>query len=78
MTVLETSEHRRANCIFVSDWICNVEVDEIPIEVCRLCLEARRTHATESAKTVTRPINEATESRINQQVMLEIPPNPVP
>jgi len=64
MTVLEPSELRRLKCVFVSDWTCYVQVDEIPLEVCRICLEARRTRATERAKTVTRQISEETERRI--------------
>lgn len=63
MTASEPSEQRRTNCIFVSDWICHVEADEIPLEVCRLCVEARRVHATEHAKTATRPINGETEPK---------------
>ena len=71
MTVLEASEQRRMNCIFVSDWTCHVEVDEIPLEVCRLCVEARRIHATEHAKTVTRPINEGAEREIKLEPLPE-------
>jgi hypothetical protein len=33
-------------CIFVRDWMCPVEADEIPLEVCRICVEARKTHKT--------------------------------
>jgi len=65
----EPSEQRRTNCIFVSDWTCHVQVDEIPLEVCRLCVEARRVHATEYAKTVTRPINEGAESKIKVEAL---------
>ena len=32
-----------AKCIFRREWWCPVEADEIPFEVCRLCIEARRT-----------------------------------
>jgi hypothetical protein len=31
-------------CVFVKSWICPVDGDEVPLEVCRLCVEARRTH----------------------------------
>jgi len=64
MTDLELSEQRRMNCIFVSDWTCHLEVDEIPLEVCRLCVEARRIHATELAKPVTWSINRGAEPKI--------------
>ncbi len=39
----EDVERKRANCMFVDYWICNVEIDDIPLEVCQLCIEARRT-----------------------------------
>jgi len=32
-------------CIFVNGWMCPVNGDEIPLEVCRLCIEARKTQA---------------------------------
>jgi len=28
-------------CWIIKDWICYVEQDEIPLEVCKLCVEAR-------------------------------------
>ncbi len=30
-------------CVFVQDKICNVDADEIPLEVCKLCLEVWKT-----------------------------------
>ncbi len=35
----------KKKCVFVSDWKCPIETDEIPLEVCKLCLEARRLHS---------------------------------
>ncbi len=29
-------------CVFVPEWKCPIETDEIPLEVCKLCLEARK------------------------------------
>ena len=71
MTDLEPSEQRRMNCIFVSDWTCHLEVDEIPLEVCRLCIEARKIHATEHAKTVTWSINRGAEPKITLETLPE-------
>ncbi|MHA1632556.1 MAG: hypothetical protein ACTSXC_07115 [Candidatus Freyarchaeota archaeon] len=44
-------------CVFISDWICPIEASEIPLEVCRLCLDARWAHANEKRieRTVMRP-----------------------
>jgi len=47
------------NCVFVPDWICQMEVEEIPLEVCRLCVEARKIHASNQAMTVKRRIARA-------------------
>jgi len=47
------------NCVFISDWTCPMEVDEIPVEVCRLCLEARRIHVNERGRTIKRAIRRA-------------------
>jgi len=30
-------------CAFVSEWECKIETEEIPLEVCRACIEARKT-----------------------------------
>ena len=32
----------RMKCIFVADWECPIETSEIPLEVCKVCLEARK------------------------------------
>jgi hypothetical protein len=32
----------KKNCVFVQEWKCPIETEEIPLEVCKLCLEARR------------------------------------
>lgn len=29
------------DCIFVEEWECGVDSDEIPLEVCRTCVKAR-------------------------------------
>ena len=42
----ENLEQRRKKCVFVEEWDCHVEIAEIPLEVCRLCVEARRSHAS--------------------------------
>jgi hypothetical protein len=30
-------------CVFVPEWECNIETEEIPLEVCKVCIEARKT-----------------------------------
>jgi hypothetical protein len=37
-------------CIFVREWDCNLETDEIPVEVCQLCVEARKTYIMETRR----------------------------
>ncbi|MFA5869711.1 MAG: hypothetical protein WC941_08440 [Candidatus Bathyarchaeia archaeon] len=59
MTVLESSEQQelvRMSCMFVADYTCQLEVEEIPLEVCRLCVEARKSHGDMLAKTVKRTV----------------------
>jgi hypothetical protein len=29
-------------CVFIPEWECPIETPEIPLEVCKLCLEARK------------------------------------
>jgi hypothetical protein len=38
----ETLEKMKVKCVFVADWTCPIETSEIPIEVCKLCLAARK------------------------------------
>jgi hypothetical protein len=62
MTALESSEQRAlvgTSCMFVADWTCQLEVEEIPLEVCRLCVEARTSHGDMLAKTVKRAVRRA-------------------
>ncbi|MFW5946459.1 MAG: hypothetical protein ACOCTN_06275 [Candidatus Natronoplasma sp.] len=33
-----------ARCMFVDDWDCPVERDEFPLEICKICVEARSIH----------------------------------
>ncbi len=32
----------KKTCVFVPEWKCPIETPEIPLEVCKLCLEARK------------------------------------
>jgi hypothetical protein len=61
-------EERRMRCIFVDEWICQIEVDEIPLEVCRLCVDARVGQANKAIKTIkrTRIIPPKLESKIDE------------
>jgi len=38
----EILEKLKMKCIFVAEWECPVETAEIPLEVCKVCLEARK------------------------------------
>jgi len=35
-------EKLKMKCVFVAEWECPVETAEIPLEVCTVCLEARK------------------------------------
>jgi hypothetical protein len=35
-------EKLKMKCVFVAEWDCPVETAEIPLEVCTVCLEARK------------------------------------
>lgn len=53
----EMLDKTKMKCVFVADWICPVETSEIPLEVCKLCLEARKLQSkqikfTHQVKTV--------------------------
>lgn len=74
MTV-EMLEGLRYQCIFVADWECRIETSEIPLEVCKICLEARKIHSqptkiSRHIRTEVRPAeNEApTETEVPQIV----------
>ena len=38
----EALDRFKKTCVFVPDWKCPIETPEIPLEVCKLCLEARK------------------------------------
>lgn len=38
----EVFDRLKMKCVFVPNWICPIEPPEIPLEVCKLCLEARK------------------------------------
>ncbi len=38
----EMLEKMTMKCVFVTDWKCPIETSEIPLDVCKLCLEARK------------------------------------
>ena len=43
----EMLDKKKMKCVFVADWNCPIETSEIPLEVCKLCLEARRLQSTQ-------------------------------
>jgi len=53
-------------CVFVEGRVCNVGAEEIPLEVCRLCLEAWKSRS--SLIMVKRPLEEAEAPRVAQAV----------
>jgi len=40
-------------CVFVKSWTCPVESDDVPLEVCRICVEARKTQPAVINRTAT-------------------------
>jgi hypothetical protein len=35
-------EKLKTKCVFIAEWECPIETSEIPLEVCKICLEARK------------------------------------
>jgi len=35
-------EKPKMKCVFVAKWVCPVDTFEIPLQVCKVCLEARK------------------------------------
>ena len=46
-------------CAFVWDWTCHVEAEDIPLDVCRVCLDARRLRVEEAGRVVKRVVGVA-------------------
>lgn len=68
MTV-EMLEELRYKCIFVPDWQCPIETPEIPLEVCKICLEARKIHS--KPVTISRHITRAEMTHAQKEESLE-------
>jgi len=68
MTV-EMLEELRNKCIFVPDWECSIEASEIPLEVCKTCLEARKVHS--KLVKITRHIIRAETTSAQKEALLE-------
>jgi hypothetical protein len=49
--IAENLEKIKARCIFVKDWECPIETSEIPLEVCKVCLDARKLQSKQT-KTI--------------------------
>ena len=63
-------------CVFVKGWMCPVNGDEIPLEVCRLCIEARKTQATfMTVKRLEKELEEAVVAPELPELSLT-PPSP--
>jgi len=59
-----------AKCIFRKDWLCPFDAEEIPFEVCRLCIEARKT------KTAVVRSQGMAEEPLTQPAEFRLPANP--
>lgn len=66
---IEMLEELRNKCIFVPDWECPIETSEIPLEVCKICLEARKIHS--KPITISRHIVRAEAKRAQKEEPLE-------
>lgn len=38
----EMLEKMKMKCVFIKEWECPIETSEVPLEVCKMCLEARK------------------------------------
>jgi hypothetical protein len=61
------AEGRR--CAFVWDWTCHVEAEDIPLDVCRMCLEARRLRIEEASRVVKRIVGVVEPSKPSEPVL---------
>lgn len=68
MTV-EMLEELRKKCVFVPDWECSIEASEIPLEVCKTCLEARKVHS--AVLKITRHVTRAETISAENEVISE-------
>jgi hypothetical protein len=59
----------RKTCVFVPNWKCPIETPEIPLEVCKLCLEARKIQSKQTK--ISRQV-ESVELSPNTQAMANI------
>lgn len=53
--IKENLEKTKAKCVFVKDWECPIETTEIPLEVCKVCLEARKLQSKQTKVTRQEP-----------------------
>lgn len=60
----------KTRCVFVPDWKCPIEAPEIPLEVCKLCLEARKLQSKQVK--INRPVE--TVELSTATVLTEIEP----
>ncbi len=64
----------KKKCVFIQDWKCPIETDEIPLEVCKLCLEARRLHSKQvSICRQVEAVELAPDTKAETQVETEVP-----
>jgi len=72
MTV-EMLKEMKIKCVFVPDWRCPIETSEIPLEVCKLCLEARKIQSKQVK--IARQVKsvEMLPSNVELDVEVEVP-----
>ena len=68
MTV-EMLDELRYKCIFIPDWNCPIETPEIPLEVCKICLEARKIHS--KPVTISRQVVRAEARPAQKEALTE-------
>lgn len=68
MTV-EMLDELRYKCIFIPDWNCPIETPEIPLEVCKICLEARKIHS--KPVTISRHVVRAEARPVQKEAVTE-------
>lgn len=64
----EVFDRLKTKCVFVPNWICPMETPEIPLEVCKLCLEARKLQSKQvkiSRQVETVELSPATQAVTN-------------
>lgn len=74
MTDVETLERTAMKCVFVAEWKCPIETPAIPLEVCKLCLEAKKLQSQQVV--IKRPVREVElvpAQKVVEDTVAEVP-----